>query len=65
MSQTCESYLAEHEERLVDDLCEFLRIPSVSALPAHDADVARAADWVAERLRQAEVPEVTLLPTGR
>ncbi|MDP9359056.1 MAG: dipeptidase, partial [Chloroflexota bacterium] len=65
MSQTCESYLAEHEERLVDDLCEFLRIPSISALPAHDADVARAADWVAERLRQAGVPEVTLLPTGR
>ncbi len=48
-SHAWESYLAEHEERLVDDLCDFLRIPSISALPAHDADVARVAAWVAER----------------
>ncbi|MEM6329235.1 MAG: dipeptidase [Planctomycetota bacterium] len=34
-----------------DRLMELLRIASVSADSAHAADVARAADWVAERLR--------------
>ena len=29
-----------------DDLCELLRIPSVSADTARRGDVARAADWV-------------------
>ena len=36
----------------LDDLGEFLAIPSVSADPAHAADVQRAADWVAERVRR-------------
>jgi acetylornithine deacetylase/succinyl-diaminopimelate desuccinylase-like protein len=31
-----------------DELAGFLRIPSVSADPAHAADVRRAAEWVAE-----------------
>jgi len=31
---------------------DLLRIPSVSANPAHAGDCARAADWVAERLRE-------------
>jgi acetylornithine deacetylase/succinyl-diaminopimelate desuccinylase-like protein len=31
-----------------DELAEFLRIPSISADPAHAADVARAAAWVSE-----------------
>ena len=29
-----------------DELAEFMRIPSVSADPAHAADVLRAAEWV-------------------
>ena len=34
------------------DLLEFLAIPSVSSLPAHDADTRRACEWTAERLRR-------------
>ena len=36
-----------------DELAEFLRIPSVSADPAHAGDVIRAATWVAEFVRAA------------
>jgi acetylornithine deacetylase/succinyl-diaminopimelate desuccinylase-like protein len=36
-----------------DELAEFLRIPSISADPAHAADVTRAAEWVCERVREA------------
>ncbi len=34
-------------------LVEFLRIPSVSTQPAHKADIARAAQWVADALCEA------------
>jgi acetylornithine deacetylase/succinyl-diaminopimelate desuccinylase-like protein len=36
-----------------DELAEFLRIPSISADPAHKADVRRAGEWVCERVREA------------
>jgi acetylornithine deacetylase/succinyl-diaminopimelate desuccinylase-like protein len=36
-----------------DELAEFLRIPSVSADPAHQADVRRAGDWVCALIRGA------------
>jgi acetylornithine deacetylase/succinyl-diaminopimelate desuccinylase-like protein len=36
-----------------DELAEFLRIPSISADPAHKADVVRAGEWVCERVREA------------
>ena len=36
-----------------DELGEFLRIPSVSADAAHQADVRRAGDWVCDVIRSA------------
>lgn len=41
------------EAALLDELGALLRIPSVSADPAHAGDVARCADWLAERFRTA------------
>jgi acetylornithine deacetylase/succinyl-diaminopimelate desuccinylase-like protein len=59
-----ENYLAEHHARFLDELLEFLRIPSISALPEHAADVWQAGEWVAARLRAAGAEHVELLPTG-
>lgn len=36
-----------------DELFEFLRIPSVSARSEHDGDTRRAAEWLAERMKEA------------
>src|SRR5213593_3232111 len=36
-----------------DELAEFLRIPSVSADPAHADDVRRAGEWVRDFIRAA------------
>ncbi|HEY2325913.1 MAG TPA: M20/M25/M40 family metallo-hydrolase [Gaiellaceae bacterium] len=36
-----------------DELAEFLRIRSISADPAHAADVVRAGEWVCDLVRQA------------
>jgi len=58
-----EAYLAKHRERHLGELQDFLRIPSVSALPVHRADVARGADWLAVRLRATGAAEVRIMPT--
>ncbi|HWH50636.1 MAG TPA: dipeptidase [Gemmatimonadaceae bacterium] len=47
-----ESHFAAHQSRARDELFELLRIPSVSARSEHNADTARAADWVAESMRK-------------
>lgn len=44
-------WLAQNQAVATAELFEFLRIPSVSARSEHKADVARAADWLAARLR--------------
>lgn len=59
-----ETYLKENKERLLNELLEFLRIPSISALPAHAPDVQRAAQWVENRVRAAGIESVRVLPTG-
>ena len=58
------SYLDVHQERFLAELLDFLRIPSISALPERAEDVARADQWVADRLTAAGVDDVEVLPTG-
>lgn len=48
-------------DRLLRELTEFLRIPSVSTLPAHNSDCRRAAEWVAAQLRRLGCRDVQLL----
>jgi acetylornithine deacetylase/succinyl-diaminopimelate desuccinylase-like protein len=57
-------YLSEHQGRFEAELLDFLRIPSVSALPQHTTDVLRAGEWVAERMRAAGIEGVRVLPTA-
>ena len=48
-------------DRLLRELNEFLRIPSVSTLPAHNDHCRAAAAWVAAELRRLGCPQVELL----
>jgi acetylornithine deacetylase/succinyl-diaminopimelate desuccinylase-like protein len=50
-------------ERWQEELAEFIRIPSVSADPAHADDVTRAAEWVRDLVRAAG-GEAELVPWG-
>jgi acetylornithine deacetylase/succinyl-diaminopimelate desuccinylase-like protein len=43
-------YLEDRRQQFEEDLCELLRIPSVSADRRYAADVRRAAEWVANQL---------------
>ena len=51
LAKDLDSYLAANRTTSRDELFEFLRIPSVSARSEHNADTARAAEWVADSLR--------------
>src|SRR5579863_2374676 len=47
----------------LEELREFLRIPSVSAKSEHKQDVERGAQWVADHLRTAGFKTVEIVPT--
>ena len=48
----------------LDTVTEWVRIPSVSADPAHAADVAASAEFLAQALRRSGFPEVEVIDGG-
>lgn len=58
------TYLQENRTRYLEEYFDLVRIPSISALPAHAADVQRAGEWVAQRLTSIGMENVQILPTG-
>jgi acetylornithine deacetylase/succinyl-diaminopimelate desuccinylase-like protein len=56
-------YIADHQERYLEDLKDWLRIPSVSALPEHRDDMYRAADYAAKLLQRIGLEQVEVIPT--
>ncbi|MFP1626727.1 dipeptidase [Streptomyces sp. 5K101] len=59
------TYIEQHRTTFVDDLVEWLRIPSVSAHPDHDDDVRRSAEWLAAMLAETGFPVTEVWPTPR
>ncbi|MFI9719148.1 dipeptidase [Streptomyces sp. NPDC052396] len=57
------SYIDTHRAAFLDDLAEWLRIPSVSADPGRAADVRRSADWLAAKLTETGFPTVEIWET--
>ena len=57
-------YLDDNQGRFLDELFDYLRIPSVSSMSEHVDDVQRAADWVASRFGKAGIENVEIMPTG-
>ena len=65
MSQATDAFIEQNKSRLLDELKEFLRIPSVSTLPEHAADVQRAARFVADSLKTVGLENVEIIPTAK
>jgi acetylornithine deacetylase/succinyl-diaminopimelate desuccinylase-like protein len=59
-----EAYLTDHYEQHLEELKDFLRIPSVSSLLEHREDIRKAAGWVADQLRATGVPKVEIMETS-
>src|SRR5215203_267879 len=56
-------FINVNRDRYVEELKQYLAIPSVSALPQHAGDVLRAAEWTADALRKAGVDNARLMET--
>src|SRR5580692_9770994 len=57
-------FIEGHRDAHLAELCEFLRIPSVSAKSEHKPDIERAARWVADHLRAAGFQKIEIVPTN-
>lgn len=57
------TYIETHQQRFLDELFDFLRIPSVSADPAFSGDVQRAAEFIQARLLDAGMDSANIHPT--
>jgi acetylornithine deacetylase/succinyl-diaminopimelate desuccinylase-like protein len=58
-----DAHFDQHQERHLDELKEFVRIPSVSAKSEHRDDTRRAAEWLTERMREAGLESAELVET--
>src|SRR5688572_28935496 len=56
-------FINVNRDRYIEELKQYLAIPSISALPQHSEDVKRAAEWTADALRAAGMQNVRLIDT--
>jgi acetylornithine deacetylase/succinyl-diaminopimelate desuccinylase-like protein len=56
-------YINTNRDRYVEELKHYLAIPSISALPEHQADVRRCAEWTADEMRRIGLQNVRLVET--
>lgn len=63
MSLTCFDYARSHQERFLEELKAFLRIPSISTQAEHRPDMIRAAVWLRDQLLATGFPRAEVMPT--
>jgi acetylornithine deacetylase/succinyl-diaminopimelate desuccinylase-like protein len=56
-------FINTNRDRYVEELKQYLAIPSISALPQHAGDVKRAAEWSADEMRRVGMQNVRLVDT--
>lgn len=64
ITQQVDAYFAENREKHLNELNEFLRIPSISSLSEHKEDMQSAAKWLAEKLTSLNIENVSIDQTA-
>ncbi|MGD8684253.1 MAG: dipeptidase [Chloroflexota bacterium] len=62
--EAVEAYLERTAGERLEDLKEFLRIPTIGSLSQHADDVRAGAEWIARRMRQIGLEHVDISATG-
>jgi acetylornithine deacetylase/succinyl-diaminopimelate desuccinylase-like protein len=57
------NYIEKEEARYLNELIEFLSIPSISSAGEHKPDVERAAHWLADHIKSCGIEDVKVYPT--
>src|SRR5512134_724609 len=60
---TVEAFISNGRQRYIDELCTFLRIPSISSSSEHKGEVRRAAEHLAGHMRTIGLEQVALFET--
>ena len=63
MPSAAVDYARQNYPRFLEELKTLLRIPSVSTLPEHSADVVAAAAWLAEEMKRIGLEHVKVIKT--
>ena len=58
------NYINGNRDQYIEELKEFLRIPSISTLPEHKSDMYNAANFVSSKLKQAGIENVSIIETA-
>ncbi|MGZ9587363.1 dipeptidase [Paenibacillus marinisediminis] len=58
------AYFKEKREQQLNELKEWISIPSISALSAHKEDMNKAASWLADNLKKAGLENVEVFQTN-
>ena len=62
--EATQAYIAEHKEQFLNELLDLLKIPSVSADPTYAGDVRKAAEFLAEKLKEVGADNVEICETA-
>ena len=57
------SFIKNNKDNYINELKEFLRIPSISTLPENKRDIEKCAQFVAGKLKQAGMSRVEIFKT--
>lgn len=59
-----QAYIDKNKKRFLDELIEFLKIPSISADKKYSQDVKKAATFLQERMKEAGIENTKIYPTA-
>ncbi|MFO8087850.1 MAG: dipeptidase [Bacteroidales bacterium] len=61
--ENVKQYIEENKDRFLEELFEVIRIPSISSLQAHKADMEKAADMLKSKLLDAGADKAEVMPS--
>lgn len=62
--KTMQAYIAENQDRFLEELFGLIRIPSISSEQAHKPDMQRCAQYLADTLKAAGADKAEVMPTA-
>lgn len=63
-SPAYEKYIDDNFAAHLKEYQELVAIPSISSIPAHAGDVARAAEWIQQKMKAIGLSVAEIIPTG-
>ena len=58
------NYIEQEKDRYLNELIDFLKIPSISSSPEHTGEVKKCAEWTASKIKEIGIDDVRIIPTA-